>query len=98
VSRSFNKVIGSRDRNPYMKKLANRKFRRSQKYFDIANGNSYRKVTNPWDICDWRFNYYSHAEFEASCRRDWDRWADIHAEYRNFEQYLASELTRFTGK
>ncbi len=34
------------------KRQANRRVRKSNQ---IANGNDYRKIFNPWDICDWKF-------------------------------------------
>ncbi|MGD1523942.1 hypothetical protein [Vibrio owensii] len=94
MGKSYNKVLGFRDRNPYMKKIANRRFRRNQKYMDIANGKAYRKVTNPWDICDWSFNFYSISELTAYCRRDWERYAYLREDYKNFDSYLSKEIAR----
>jgi hypothetical protein len=34
------------------KRTANRKVRKTK---DIANGKSYRKVVDPWTICDYRW-------------------------------------------
>lgn len=36
------------------KREANHKVRRTP---DIANGGAYRKVYNPWNICDWKYRW-----------------------------------------
>lgn len=40
------------------KKIYNRRIRRGnkQKYTDIPNGNAYKKINNPWNIADYRFD------------------------------------------
>ncbi len=43
------------------KRLANRKARRPW-YWDTPSGNAYRKITDPWDIRDYKFVYYTKAE------------------------------------
>jgi hypothetical protein len=55
VSRSYRKPIategyGSKDKKQ-RKRLANKRARR----VDVANGRAYRKVSNSWDICDFKF-------------------------------------------
>jgi hypothetical protein len=39
------------------KNYANRRIRRKCVEYDIADGSSYRKITNPWDICDFIIRY-----------------------------------------
>lgn len=55
MSRSFRKPIategyGGKARKG-RKRLANKRARRT----DVADGKAYRKVSNSWDICDWKF-------------------------------------------
>ena len=46
----------------FAKNQANRKIRRISPTEDIANGKSYRKYTDPWNIHDWVMHYdpYPH--------------------------------------
>lgn len=39
------------------KTIFNRKLRRNKKYFDIPDGNSYKKINDSWIICDYKFRY-----------------------------------------
>ena len=59
MSRSFKKVPGFCDRDPYAKRLANRKVRRD---WTVPNGGGYRKAYESWDICDFRFLFFNEAE------------------------------------
>ena len=54
--------------DPSMKKLFNRRIRRSNKalYTDMPNGNAYKKTNCSWDIADYRC-YCSWEEF-----REWN--------------------------
>ena len=54
MSRSFKKRGIYCDSSPSAKKKANARVRR----FDavLANGSSYKKVYESWDICDYKFN------------------------------------------
>lgn len=45
------------------KRMANRKIRRARsKYWNISSGSSYKKITNSWDIRDWKWVRYSHTQ------------------------------------
>jgi hypothetical protein len=46
-------------RKRYAKNLANRTVRRKSIDYEIASGKAYRKLTNPWDICDFKYRYRS---------------------------------------
>jgi len=37
---------------------------------DIADGNAYRKVTNPWDICDYRW-FVSEKDLKKHWPKPW---------------------------
>lgn len=45
------------------KKTFNRRIRRNNLTDNIDDGNSYKKLNDSWDICDWRA-YYSWDEFK----------------------------------
>ena len=55
MSRSYKKNLWIKDCNKFYKKYSNRRFRRTT--CDWANGNSYRKHTCPYDLCDWKWLY-----------------------------------------
>ena len=73
MSRSFKKVpIHKESNSKFCKAQANRKVRRTDV---IADGSSFRKVYDSWDICDWRV-----IENEEDFMRDWER--DLSGFYR----------------
>lgn len=55
MSRSYKKNPGYCDRNPWMKRYANRRVRRKSVDFEIADGRAYKKLVCSYDICDWKF-------------------------------------------
>ena len=63
MCRSFKKVAGWTDhKSPYSKiekRFANKKVRKSK---NIPNGRSYKKVYESWNICDFKFLYFSKNE------------------------------------
>lgn len=67
MSRSRKKIAGCKDRNPFMKNVANRKIRRISVEEEIPNGKKYRLYTNPWDICDWAWFLYTESEVRRHC-------------------------------
>lgn len=87
------------DRNPRAKNYANRKLRRIHWWVEIADGRSYRKYTNPWDICDWRwFVLPIELEWEREDQQDhihswWARWRRLRPEYRRRELRRRKLLT-----
>lgn len=54
MARSF-KAPWICDRNPWAKRKANQRVRRVPVHVDLPDGNYYRRLTNPWDICDWKW-------------------------------------------
>lgn len=56
MSRSRKKTWGVCDRCPYAKRQANKKVRRTP---GISSGGSYKKVYDPWNICDFKFLYFN---------------------------------------
>jgi len=63
MSRSFKKNAGWTDhRSPFSKfakKFANRKVRRTK---NIPNGGAYKKIYESWEICEYKFLYFSKSE------------------------------------
>lgn len=59
MSRSYKKFPLVKDKNPGMKQLANRKFRRSNKFDDIPMNEHgyYKKCMESYDICDYKLYY-----------------------------------------
>ena len=65
MSRSYKKVPIVKDNRrgrKSAKRQANKKVKNHLKNNDLANGSSYRKVYNPWDIYDW-ITYCSLSEY-----------------------------------
>ncbi len=64
MSRSWKKTYGFCDRDPFMKKYANKKIRNQKIGLDedwiepICSGGSYRKNFCSYNICDYRFIYF----------------------------------------
>ena len=56
-----------------MKKYSNRRLRRKKLTHNYRH-NSYRKDTNPWDICDNRCYYDSFESYYQSQMRLWRSW------------------------
>jgi len=56
----FSDGYGSRGRKRFFKNYANRRIRRTNKI--IASHMAYKKFTDPWNICDYKFKYdpYPH--------------------------------------
>lgn len=80
MSRSFKKVPGYVDRNPFMKRYSNKSLRRASRASlqAISDPNAYdhkvssfssfkRCSVNPYDICDWRFMCFSEKELMTYC-------------------------------
>lgn len=58
------------DYNRGAKTIANRIVRKRLKKLKIAiKGNWYRKLTNPYDICDWKFWPITEEQFKESKRK-----------------------------
>jgi hypothetical protein len=51
MSRSFKKTAGWCDRNPFAKKEANSRVRKTP---DLPSGSAYKKVFESWDIHDYK--------------------------------------------
>ncbi|TXH08651.1 MAG: hypothetical protein E6R04_10215 [Spirochaetes bacterium] len=53
------------DRNPWAKRYANRRLRRRQVTEESLDGGMYKKYSNPWDICDWRWRVSALVDHQA---------------------------------
>ena len=80
MSRSFKKVAGYVDRNPFMKKYSNKSLRRASRASlqTISNPNEYdglvssfsyfkRCSVDQYDICDYKSLYYTTTELKVRC-------------------------------
>lgn len=70
MSRSYKKNPVYKDRNPYNKKRANRKVRRSK---HLSDGCHYKRLFPQWDICDY---------WTRETREGWLK--DIISDYRSY--------------
>jgi hypothetical protein len=80
------------DRNPWAKNYANRVLRRHKLRHDLADGNAYRKFTDPWTICDWKWlatppvpawQSYRYS-FDPEFAEQWERrsWKEYYKAFR----------------
>ena len=70
MARSYKKTLGWLDGgHAYEKRMANKKIRRTP---NIPNGVAYRKVTDPWDICDWKYLFWTTREMYRWYVEDFD--------------------------
>lgn len=80
MSRSFKKVAGYVDRNPFMKRYSNKSLRRASraslqaisnpnKYDGLVSSFSYFKrcSVNQYDICDYKSLYFTTTELKVHC-------------------------------
>ena len=66
MSHSFKKTPGYVDRNPWWKNYYNRRIRHFDG--DVGNGGWYKRVSEPWSICDWRTCYFNILDIEEHDR------------------------------
>jgi hypothetical protein len=101
MSRSYRKVYGHCDRNPFMKNLANRRVRRVDVNTTVPNGRAYKKFSCSYDICDFRSIDYTKKQFVDTLislykrgfyRREMDR-LNI-----SFEEIVRREIKRDRSK
>jgi hypothetical protein len=81
MSRSRKKTPGWCDRNPWMKRYANRRFRRFKG--EVQDGNWYRHYTDPWDICDYKWLYFSKQEVIREIE-EWRWWKHHNPFYKYY--------------
>lgn len=100
MSRSYKKTPWSGDhKGKDKKRIANHKVRNWLKRHPnvILNGNSYRKIYESWDICDYG-GIETWGQYWESAVRVWYRWRyyyepfpDKKAEYRNWVKYFKTK-------
>jgi len=71
MSRSFKKHTIVKDTNKLKKQLANRKFRRVNKFLlkDEKPLKLHKELTNPYNICDWVFIATKRDKFYKKFKR-----------------------------
>jgi hypothetical protein len=97
MSRSYKKTLGFCDRNPFMKKIANGKVRRQPLDETPMNGGSYKKLTEKWDICDWKIIYFTDTQFRENMNELWKFCVSRGYEPESsmsYEEYVRSEMIR----
>jgi len=72
MARSFKHTPGWCDRNPKAKKLANRRVRRYKG--NLSDGCEYRKLSEPYDICDYTFLYHTPSALLRESEEVGGRW------------------------
>jgi hypothetical protein len=98
MARTYKKTLGFCDRNPWMKRYADRRLRCVSLEKTLACGRAYARYTCPWDICDWKHLYWTEAEFRRDRHRFWQN-----AQSRGwepecnmaFEDFFKEELIRY---
>lgn len=66
-----------------MKKIFNRRLRRSQHCANIPNGNAYKRYNDSWKIADYVYRYHDYHDYreqhkdyesEEESRKRWAKW------------------------
>lgn len=69
MARSRRHTPGFCDKTKGMKKFANKTVRHTK---DVPNGMAYKKLFCSYDICDWKFLYFSKREVEEVANKYYD--------------------------
>lgn len=75
MSRSYKKNPVSKDSSTYSKFCKKKSNKRVRRIPDIPNGNSYKKVWDSWDICDWR--HYSTKKSFINRKKKYDNYFSL---------------------
>ncbi|MCA1800147.1 MAG: hypothetical protein LC650_02490 [Actinobacteria bacterium] len=87
MARTYRKVLSYKEegRSNFGKQMAAKTIRRLPSDFIIPEGGTFKRFYSSYDICDYRFNYYSLKEIEQDLEKriieTWDRWVN-----RDFER------------
>ena len=66
MSRSYKRTPSfTLNKSKYHKRLVHRINRHK---FDLPNGSYYKYCVNPWDICDYKWLYFTYKDFENYLR------------------------------
>ena len=87
MSKSYKKNPIVKDRNPRMKKYANRKFRRTADKDYLLQGGLYKKNFESWDISDQAWTI-SFEEFCKQSLETWEEWEKPRGKKRPTEKEL----------
>ncbi len=67
MSRSYKKTYCVKDKNPGVKQIFNRKFRRTMKSVDFDDvpkqPGYYRRCNERWDLCEYKSMYFGFQDF-----------------------------------
>lgn len=101
MSRSWKKVYGHSDRNPFMKNQASRRIRHLNCDQVVPDGAAYRKYFCSYDICDFKSLDYTESQFLASFNRLFSRgWfgRELEAHNLSFEDIVRRERHKSRSK
>lgn len=94
MSNSYKKQPYCGPKSKYMKEYARRKFRRTSDPEELYPGNSYRKFTNPWDICDYCYMYQDFEQYYQEYMQMYLYWESIGILKENDRAPSRKELMR----
>lgn len=85
MSRSYKKYPAGKVIEKDVKKMFNRRIRRSNKnkYVDIPDGNAYRKCNPQWELCDERY-YCTWDDFKLRNSYFFDNEKKMYAYWKRF--------------
>ncbi len=86
MSRSFKKHPGFYDRSPFNKKKANEKVRHC---IDLPNGMAYKKVSESWDIHDYKSHIWDRSDLIS-----WKYRFGLQDEWPCFKELCKTDLYR----
>ncbi len=73
MARSYRRTPCIKGTSTYMKRQANRRVRRKLKNTNFYfKGNQYRRIVEPYDVCDWK--HYFETSFEKYYKREVSFW------------------------
>lgn len=90
MARSYKTVPGWTDNGlhrRFAKRQANKRIRQTP---DVPNGRAFRKISETWDICDYRFLHFERAlRFEEYCREsETRRWNPLPWQITWYRAYM----------
>lgn len=85
MSKSYRKNKILKDRNPEVKKLFNRRLRRTKIMpLEMVNGNKYKTLNESWDICDYSFGYESWQSFKENNLEFFNSEKECYAHWKKY--------------
>jgi hypothetical protein len=86
MSRSYKKSPGYYDRNPFFKAKANEKIRH---YKDLPNGMAYKKLSESWDIHDYKRHVWRRSDLIS-----WEDRIGLQKKWPCFKELCKTKMYR----